>query len=128
MRFTHVPARGSYVDGVGVIEGEIQFNTPGAATGAVIGTVPAGSMIIAVVVNIREAFDAGTTNVLTVGHPGAAAAFATVTDPESAGGEFIADEAGTRLAAETDVTVTYTQTGTPATEGDAAVLVLYATR
>lgn len=91
-----------------------------------ISTIPAGAIVTHVDVVISEAFDAGTTNVFLVG---------TSTDPDhyvDAGDidetlvstASIADK-GEQVTADTDVYITYTQTGGAATAGAARATVWY---
>jgi hypothetical protein len=48
----------------------VNFNDAGVSTGVLVGTIPAGSIITAVIVQIATVFNAATTNVLTVGTTG----------------------------------------------------------
>ena len=47
--------------------GSIAFNTTGAATGVELCTLPANIIVTKAIAVVGTAFDAGTTNVLTVG-------------------------------------------------------------
>ncbi len=47
--------------------GKIKFNSTGAATGITLAEVPANHVITRAVCKVTEEFDAGTTNVLTLG-------------------------------------------------------------
>ena len=96
-----------------------------------IGTLPAGAQIIDVNIDVTTAFNAGTTNTVTVGKTGSAAAFVTATSVGSAGRASVATTGVYSAWANvgtSDVdyaTVTYSQTGTAATAGAARVTIVY---
>ena len=46
---------------------EVNYNDPGIASGIVIGRLPANAQITQALARVRTTFNAGTTNVLTVG-------------------------------------------------------------
>lgn len=100
----------------------------GAAAGVLVGTLPANAFITDVLVRIDQPFDAGSTNVLTVGTN------ATVDNLAGSGDvtegstqtQLIATGNGLAMPVDTDVFVKYVQTGTPAGNGQATVLVAYA--
>ena len=46
---------------------EVNYNDPGIASGYVIGRLPAGAQITQALARVKTTFDAGTTNVLTIG-------------------------------------------------------------
>lgn len=110
---------------------DIAFNTNGVAAGLLIGTVPAGSKLTNVKVFVDEAFNAATTNVLVggttlLGTNLIAAADVTegtigVYTPANAANQGL----GLVFAADTDLFVSYTQTGTAATTGKATIIVEY---
>jgi hypothetical protein len=120
-----------HMDQVHYIRADVAFNTPGigGTTGIVIGMVPAGARIVDVVVTIDTAFNAATTNVLTVGDSGNVQRLATNTEtvPGTTGGKRAALSTGLgyRYPSDTQVIVRYTQTGTAATAGAAHVMVAY---
>ncbi|MHC2462121.1 hypothetical protein [Bradyrhizobium embrapense] len=109
----------------------VNFNDAGIAAGVGKQTLPAGAVIIGTDVNIVTAFNAGTTNVLTVGS--AAGANADVV----AGADVAENATGLTqnikptgamlvpLAADTQVFAQFTQTGGAATAGKAIVVVKY---
>jgi uncharacterized membrane protein len=96
-----------------------------------IGTIPANSQIIDVNIDVTTAFDAGTTNTVTVGKTGSAAAYVTATSVGSAGRASVATTgvySAWANVGSSDVdyaTVTYSQTGTAATAGAARVTIVY---
>lgn len=108
-----------------------QFNTAGIAAGVPFdNALPQGAVIIAVLVEIITAFNAVTTNVLTVGTNSSTynniVAAADVN--EGAIGTTRVERAiGGAINRSADLVpyVTYTQTGTAATAGDAEVTIVY---
>jgi len=95
-----------------------------------IGTIPANAQIVNINIDVTTAFDAASTNTLTVGKSGSAAAFVASTSVGSAGRASVATT-GVYSAwadvgsSEVPVTVTYSQTGTAATAGAARVTIVY---
>lgn len=108
-----------------------QFNTPGIATGVPFdNSLPMGAVIIAVLVEIITAFNAVTTNVITVGTNSSTYnnIVAAADVAEGVVGTTRVERAiGGALCRSADLTpyVTYTQTGTAATTGDAEVTIVY---
>jgi len=95
-----------------------------------IGTLPANAQIIDIYIDTTTAFNAATTNTVTVGKTGSAAAFVTATDVGTAGRESVATTGvysawATGGTSDIDATVTYAQTGTAATAGAARVTVVF---
>tara|TARA_R110000868_G_scaffold126363_1_gene333368 strand:- start:1526 stop:1915 length:390 start_codon:yes stop_codon:yes gene_type:complete len=97
-----------------------------------ISTIPANSQIVDVNIDIITAFDAGTTNTISVGKTGSAAAFVAATDAGTAGRASVAttgvysawEDVGT---SDVVATATFAQTGTAATAGSAIVTIVYKT-
>jgi len=95
-----------------------------------IGTIPANSQIVDINIDVTTAFDAGSTNTMTVGKTGSANAFVTATSVGSAGRASVAST-GTYSAwadtgsSEVTATATFAQTGTAATAGAARVTIVY---
>lgn len=95
-----------------------------------IGTVPANAQIVNIHIDVTTAFNAGTTNTMTVGKSGSAAAFVASTSVGSAGRASVATtgvysawaDVGTY---DVPVTATFAQTGTAATAGAARVTIVY---
>lgn len=97
-----------------------------------IGTLPANAQIIDINIDTTTAFNAGTTNTVTVGKTGSAAAFVTATDVGTVGRESVATTGvysawATVGTSDIDATVTFAQTGTAATTGAARVTIVYKT-
>jgi len=96
-----------------------------------VGTIPAGAVLIGTDVAVQEVFNAVTTNVLTVGTNNPTTdnivAAADVTEGSLGLAKDISPT-GTALApftVDTPVYAKYTQTGTAATTGRAAVIIKY---
>ena len=95
-----------------------------------IGTVPANAQITSINIDVTTAFNAATTNTITVGKSGSAAAFVASTSIGSAGRASVATT-GVYSAwadvgsSDVPVTATYAQTGTAATAGAARVTIVY---
>jgi len=108
----------------------VNYNDVGIAAGVNKQMLPAGAVIIGTDAHVVQAFNAATTNVLTVGLAG-------VADNIIAAGDVAENAVGLTqnikptgtalgpLAADSQVKVTYTQTGTAATTGRAIVIVKY---
>ena len=100
------------------------------STAVAIATIPANSQIVDINIDVTTAFNAATTNTVTVGKTGTAAAFVTATSVGSAGRASVATtgvysawaDTGT---SDTYATITYSQTGTAATAGAARVTIVY---
>jgi hypothetical protein len=121
-------ARQSHEQQVHYLRKRVNYNDAGVATGVYAGTLPAGAIIIGHKVLIATAFNAATTNVMNVG--------TTATGAEvGASAEILAGAAGQKsptaytslgaMAADQDIWVSYTQTGTAASAGVAYVIVTY---
>lgn len=109
------------------IVGRINFDTVGAATGVVLGTLPAGCVYIGCDVIVSEAFNAASTNVLVVGTDAEFDNFiAAGTVNEAATGLTASALGAAEVTADTVVKAKYTQTGTAATAGKAIVVLKYA--
>lgn len=104
------------------IRKRVNFNDAGISAGVIFGTVPAGSMIVSQNVRVDTAFNAATTNALNVGT--AAAGTQLFTDAATAGARS-PTIANLALADDTDLYVTYAQTGTAATAGTGTVVIGY---
>ena len=105
----------------------IAYNSSGAVS---IGTLPANAQIVDINIDVTTAFNAGTTNTVTVGKTGSAAAFVASTSVGSAGRASVATTGAYSAwadtgSAEVDATVTFSQTGTAASAGAARVTIVY---
>ena len=97
-----------------------------------IGTLPANAQIVDINIDVTTAFNAATTNTVTVGKTGTAAAYVTSTSVGSAGRASVASTGVYSAWANTgtsdlDATVTFSQTGTAASAGAARVTIVYKT-
>jgi len=108
----------------------VNFNDVGIAAGVSKQVLPAGAVIIGTDVQIVTAFNAATTNVLTVGLAGVANNVVAAADADESTVAITQNikPTGTALgplAADSQVTATYTQTGAAATAGKAIVIIKY---
>jgi hypothetical protein len=100
------------------------------ASAVTIATLPANSQIIDVNIDVTTAFDAGTTNTISVGKTGSAAAFVAATSVSAAGRASVATTGVYSAWADTGnsevtATATFAQTGTAAAAGAARVTIVY---
>lgn len=116
------PARELHTQQIHYLRKRVNFNDAGIASGVVMGTLPAGAMIVSQNVRVSTAFNAATTNALNVGTAAGGAQF--FTDAATAGARQPAI-ANLSFAADQDVYVQYAQTGAAATAGVADVVVGY---
>jgi len=123
-------ARNDGSQNVHFIGKDITYATVGIGTADTVkvGRIPAGSLLLAAYVRVTTAFNAATTNVLTVGQN------ATANTDIVAAGELNEGATGTTVvltgaaltfANDTDIYVRYTQTGTAATAGAASIVITY---
>jgi len=109
----------------------VNYNDAGVAAGLLIGTVPAGAKLSNVKVWVDTAFNAATTNVLVAGTTGTGTNLVAASDvTEGTIGVYTPANAanqglGLVFAADTDLFVSYTQSGTAATAGVATIVVEY---
>lgn len=109
-----------------VLRSPMAFNTAGIASGVSIGAVPSGAIITAVEVLVTTVFNAATTNVLVVGTAATADLYLAAADmSETALGLTRYSGKAALLAANTEIFVKFTETGTAATTGAAVVMVHY---
>lgn len=107
----------------------VQYNTTGIASAVLVDTIKASveyPVQVEVSAQVVTAFNAVTTNVLTVGTTTAATQWLASGDiDETTLGYYPASNAVAkfRLTADTNIYVKYTQTGTAATTGSAIVIV-----
>jgi hypothetical protein len=101
----------------------VNYNDAGIANGVLFGTLPAGAMITALNVRVNTAFNAGTTNALNAGTTGNGTQI--FTDAATAGARSPAVP-NLSFATDTDIFLSYAQTGGAATAGQADVVLSYA--
>ena len=107
----------------------VNYNDAGIAAGVFVGTIPAGAMLVYAAARINVAFNAVTTNVLQMGTTaGGGEILANAVVLAGAAG-FKTATSGTAFAAtfatDTDIFVSYTQTGAVATAGQGDLMVAY---
>jgi uncharacterized membrane protein len=100
------------------------------STAVTIATLPANAQIVDINIDVTTAFNAGTTNTVTVGKTGSAAAYVTSTSVGSAGRASVASTGVFSAWADTgssevSATITYSQTGTAASAGALRVTIVY---
>lgn len=127
---TGLPARDIGYGVVQAISKTVNYNTPGIGTTdtVALGAVPSGAQILACTVRVTTAFNAATTNVLTVGtSSGSDADVVAAGDVDESTAGTTVEYRGCDLAftADTTIYVKYAQTGTAATAGSAVVTLTY---
>ena len=101
------------------------------STTVTIGTIPANAQIVDIFIDVTTAFDAGGTDLVTVGKTGSAAAYVTSTSVATAGRASVATTGVYSAWADvgnTDVnyaTLTYAYTSTAPTAGAGRVTIVY---
>jgi len=110
----------------------INFNDAGLSAGVPLSQpIPAGSIITSVIVQIATPFNAATTNVLAVGTTGTGTDLMTSaeavagTQGQKTAVAYKSTAASNPLANDTNIFVSYSQTGTAATAGVAYVMITY---
>ena len=124
------PGRRGHLQVVNTICQDINYNDTGAATSIATGKwLPAGAILLSTDVSVNTAFNAATTNVLTIGLNGTTANNIVATVAATAGLVANLLPTGTalgKLAVDSQVYVKYTQTGAAATTGNATFIIKYA--
>lgn len=123
-------ARNDGSQNVHFIGKDIAFNTVGIGTADTVkvGRIPAGSRLGPTQVHVVTAFNAATTNVLTVGSNASSdnnIVAAAEVDEGTAGTTIVATGCALAFSSDTDIYVRYTQSGTAATAGAATILIPY---
>lgn len=108
----------------------VNYNDAGIASGVGKQTLPAGALIVGTDVYIGTAFNAGTTNVLTVGTSGVFTEIVAAADVAEGSTGLTQNIKPTgvmlgAIASDTQVFASFTQTGTAATAGAAIVVIKY---
>lgn len=100
----------------------------GTAGKVPLGTLPAGAIVTGCIVKILTAFNAATTNVLTVGTASdASAVFGDVdVDELEADTTLVGAAIGYRPTVDTPLFIKYAQTGTAASAGSAIIVMTFA--
>jgi hypothetical protein len=124
-----LPARQYHTQQLAFLRRSFAFNTPliGTAGKVPLGTLPANSIVTEIIIKVTTAFNAATTNVITVGT-------AAVDNSLVADGDFNEGVIGTTISTaqvgftsttDTQLFIKYAQTGTAATAGAATVIVMF---
>lgn len=107
----------------------VAFNTVEIGTDGKIplGTLPAGAIVTGALIKVTAAFNAATTNVLTVGTATDDDAVITATDVDetSIATTVTFAAVGYSVDVDTPLFVKYTQTGTAATTGAATIILFF---
>ena len=123
-------ARQGYQQQVNYLRKTVNFNDTGISSG--VGHpfyLPAGAQILFTTVNIVTAFNAGTTNVLTVGQNSSSyndIVAAGDVNEAVAGSTMVLRGADLNITGDVQVFAKYTQTGGAATTGVANIVIAYA--
>ena len=106
---------------------EIKYNTSGIGTKAKVGiTLPKGAIVTKAVADVTQAFNAGTTNVLTLGYSSDTDALMASADiTEGTIGAYVKQRMDAPLSAAADVYAQYTSTGTSPSAGKAVFYITY---
>lgn len=116
--------------GVGVWRRRVNFDQQGIAAGTLpVVMLEKGSIVLRAYVRVETAFNAATTNVLTLGTASVPDSLVTSANAAAGSTGFKAGtgvDIGTELAADTQFFAKYTQTGTAATAGVAEFIVEFA--
>lgn len=116
-------ARQLHTQQVHYLRKRVNFNDAAIGTGVVMGTLPAGAMLLGQHVRVSTAFNAGTSNALNVGT--SAGGTQLFTDAATAGARN-ATVANLSFASDTDIFVQFAQSGTAASAGVADIVITYA--
>lgn len=117
------PARQYHHQHTHYLRKRVNYNDSAIGTGVVMGTLPAGAMLLDISVRVSTAFNAATTNALNIGT--AAGGTQVGTDAATAGARK-PTVPNLSFASDTDIYVQYAQTGTAATAGQADIVISYA--
>jgi hypothetical protein len=124
-----VAARTPYTQQVPYFRASVAFNTVNIGTAGMIplGTLPAGAIVTHAIVKVTEAFNAATTNVVTVGTAADDDAVLTGADFDETvvGTTLTFAAAGYSVAVATPLYIKYAQTGTAATTGAVTIILFF---
>ena len=107
------------------VGGTIEYDAADPFT-VLLGTIPAGAVLVELIADIETVFNAATTNVLVVGNSTTADAYAADGDIDEASATLqrVAQNRAV-LTEDTKVYAKYTQTGTAATTGIGHISLVY---
>lgn len=113
------------------LRNRVQFGDAGVATGEYLGTLPAGAIILGTSVSVPTAFNAATTNSLTVGgnsptYNDVGTAAQTLVGATGLKPRFSPTGSSLNsISADLDIFAVYQQTGTAASAGIADIIIEY---
>jgi hypothetical protein len=123
---------GASASNLGLVTSNQNTNITYGANGSTttICTIPAGAQILFINIDVTTAFNAGTTNTVSIGTSGSATQFVSATSVGATGRASVAttgNYANWVNVGTSDVTIiaTYNQTGTAASAGAATITVVY---
>jgi len=124
-----VAARKNVTHQVNYFRASRAYNTPNIGTAGMvpIGTLPAGAVVTHALVKVTAAFNAATTNVVTVGTAAADNAVLAAGDFNEGvvGSTVTFAAAGYSVTVDTPLFIRYTQTGTAATTGAVTIILFF---
>lgn len=124
-----VAPRSLHTQQLNYFRAHVDYNTPeiGTAGKVPLGTLPAGAIVTGMLVKVTTAFNAATTNVLTVGTASSDDAILTATDIDETEVDTTVTFAayGYKVAADTPIFIKYAQTGTAASAGAADIILFF---
>ena len=105
----------------------VSYNSANVSTGVFMGILPARAQIHLVQVNVETAFNAASTNVLTVGYGASLNEIVAAGDVDESSATTQAVTTGLSLefSSEQKIYAKYTQTGTAATAGKARISIYF---
>lgn len=124
-----VAPRSNLTQQVNYFRAAVSYNTPLIGTDGKVplGTLPDGAIVVGLMVKVTQAFNAATTNVLTVGTAASNATVLAASDVD----ETVIDTTaafvgyGYQASGDTPLFIVYTQTGTAASAGAATIILEY---
>lgn len=121
------PARQLHTQQIHYIRKRVRYNDAGISTGVLAGTIPAGAQILGIHARITTAFNAATTNNVIVGTTAGGNDIMVTAEAAAGATGFKSGTTGQAVtfAADTDLYVSYTQSGTAATTGDGYVIITF---
>ena len=105
----------------------VSYNSANASTGIFMGILPVRAQIHLIQVNVETAFNAGTTNVLTVGYGASLNEIVAAgdVDESSATTQTVTTGLSLEFTAEKKVYAKFVETGTAATAGKARISIYF---
>lgn len=123
-----IPARSNGEQSVQYLRAPINY-TQGQTATVQMGTLPAHSIVLRTYVIVNTAFNNGSTNTMTIGTSGSAAAFGTAialgTVGVITGGSALATATLMHQTSDTSIVAVHASTGTASTAGDGYAILEY---